>query len=258
MDRDPGVAGGRAAVDGRPGIEPLAWAAAGIAHDVNNLLATAVGALEAVAEALPAGEALRVEVEVALDALARAAALLTDLTDLAVAPSHPTAVDLAALVLGLEPLLRRVAGGASLELRVAADAGLVDLDPRHLERILVNLVANAGRAAGSGGRVTVSVVRLVVPPVGLARWPRLPAGAWAVMEVADNGPGMAKIRGLGSGGGLAPATTPSLRREGNEIHGLGLSNVAGLVARAGGVLEVVTDGGGTTARVAFPLASGMD
>ncbi|MDT7742012.1 MAG: hypothetical protein QOE59_1090, partial [Actinomycetota bacterium] len=91
------------------------------------------------------------------------------------------------------------------------------VDARSLWRLLANLVDNAVRAAGPGGRVRL-VLREGPPPV---------------IEVHDDGPGL----GAGSPG----------------HRGLGLPTSRALAVRCGAVLTFSTaTGGGTVARIAFP------
>ena len=93
--------------------------------------------------------------------------------------------------------------------------------PVLLWRVLTNVVDNAARAAGPGGRVEISVAMLAEPP------PR------AVLEVLDNGPGF----------GHGPPGAASL----------GLGVVTSLLESCGGRLDVQAPaGGGALVRIVIP------
>jgi len=64
-----------------------------------------------------------------------------------------------------------------IEASFAGELPLVSAEPLLLEQVLVNLLENAGRYAGAGANVTVSVRR---------------AGGHVAVEVADDGPGIAE------------------------------------------------------------------
>ena len=106
--------------------------------------------------------------------------------------------------------------------RVSATASpvIARIEELDLRRILWNLIDNALRAVGTDGSVVVSVST---------------EDDEVVLTVSDDGPGF---------GAAAPGTA-----------GLGLGIVTSLVERAGGRLEILSDGRGVAARVMFPRLS---
>lgn len=107
---------------------------------------------------------------------------------------------------------------------VEAEPVTVNAHPAVVARILSNLLENACRAAGAGGRVLLTVER---------------DGGAARLAVADSGPGF----------GLAEPGKASL----------GLNIVAAMVRRAGGSLRMGTsDLGGMAVTVTLPGAGGTD
>jgi two-component system phosphate regulon sensor histidine kinase PhoR len=141
----------------------------------------------------------------------------------------------------LEPILRRVFEGVvpqvgvDLETEVAPHLA-VSTNPRVLEQLLANLVANAAKHTASGS------IKLVAEPVGDA----------VGIEVRD------------TGHGLEPQNAELIqrelaRREAPEVAGLGigLAIVREAVRALGGEVEIgPRSGGGTTARVLLPAGDG--
>jgi signal transduction histidine kinase len=112
--------------------------------------------------------------------------------------------------------LAQLAYPAEVEL-LPGPAATAYLSPVLLWRVLSNVVDNAARAAGAGGRVTLAVRRERA----------------TVVDVADTGPGF----------GSVPKGQASL----------GLDVVMSLLDNCGGGLEVISPpGGGTTVRVTLP------
>jgi PAS domain S-box-containing protein len=109
---------------------------------------------------------------------------------------------------------------------IMADAG-------ELEQIVLNLLLNGLQAIGRQGRIVVRTCH---------------DGQWAILEVEDNGPGVAeKIRNRI----FDPFYTTKPIGEGT---GLGLSICSGIVDNYGGRIEVTpTPGGGATFIVSLPV-----
>ena len=114
------------------------------------------------------------------------------------------------------------------------------MPPGELDRVLVNLVANARDALPDGGRVEIRV-RLETSG-GVA------APGLVVVEVVDNGIGM-------SAEVLESVFEPSFTtKERGEGSGIGLPSAETIVRSAGGTIELDSElGGGTTARVRLPI-----
>ena len=217
-------------------FEALGRLAAGVAHDVNNLLAVMLGAVELAEQEVPADDAaLREDLAAAADAARRGRALTRQLLTFARRQeSQPQRVDVNALVEGMADLLRRIVGPrVRLELALSPDAGAVVADPAQAEQVLLNLVTNARDALPEGGEVRVETAR-------------------------ENGDLRLTVRDTGLG--IAPEVRPHLfepffstKAEG---HGLGLATVYGVVTGAGGRVDVESEPGhGAAFHLRLPRAA---
>ena len=112
---------------------------------------------------------------------------------------------------------------AELDLRLAEEALLVDVDRNQLEAALINLAVNARDAMPDGGRLTISTAAAGPGEV--------------VVRVADTGTGMdAKT--------LERATEPFYTTKPvGRGTGLGLSQVYGFATQAGGRLDIASEPG---------------
>ncbi len=229
-------------------LESVGRLAGGVAHDFNNLLTVILGCAESARDALEHGQApSREEVDDILSAGERARALTRQLLTFARRqPVAPRVVDVGAVVLGTQNLLRRVIGeDLALELSLAPEPGHVLFDPGQLEQVLMNLVVNARDAMPRGGRLVLSTRAQTVAAAEAP--PGVEPGEWVVLRVRDSGTGMTpEVR--------AHLFEPFFTTKGlGQGTGLGLATVYGLVTGAGGALHVDSAPGvGTTFDIYLP------
>ncbi|HLV65392.1 MAG TPA: response regulator [Polyangiaceae bacterium] len=171
-------------------LEVVARVAAGVAHDLNNVLTVVETYTGFVAEH-PLDEDQRRDLEVAREAARRGATLTAHLLAL----SRPTtletrSVDLNELVRGQGDVLRRVLRSSlTLVVQPAAAALPVRVDPTQIEQAILHLVLNARDATPDGGTISISLRNSVVGP-GHPLSKRLAPGSYAVVAVRDTGAGM--------------------------------------------------------------------
>ena len=128
----------------------------GIAHDFNNLLTVILGNLEFVRTRPGDAEKMKTRIERAIWAAQRGATLTRQLLAFARRqPLVPAAIDLAAAMPELVPLLRRTLG-EHIEVRYVETAALwpAMADAAQLESAVLNLALNARDAMPGGGRLT--------------------------------------------------------------------------------------------------------
>ncbi len=257
------VAGG--VVVPAPGLELLVRLAAGVAHDLNNVLAVvalrADLALDGVARRAPDEETVE-DLQAIVAATTRAAELTRQLMLFAgQRTGDRRRVDLAAAVEALGPRLDTLGGGPWAVACSTEAVPCVEAPDGHLELVVLALVANAlaatAPAAGGGPRVWVRVGTAASPgPPGSGETtdpepdPARPVDV--VLEVSDAGTGMTPDV-------LAHAVEPYFRAGTAGGSGLGLAVVQGIVGQLGGTLDIAgAPGRGTVVRVTVPALAGVE
>lgn len=224
-----------------------------LAHGVNNLMTVVIGNIELGQQRAgredAADRALDRALEAALETAEMAGQMLAYAGQGAV---HPLETDLHALASKVLSELRpSVPKRTLLELRGEAGC-LASGDPGQLRQLITNLLLNAGEAIGEtrNGEISLTLSRVDLDAAALQDSLVAPPepGAFVVLEVADDGPGMdADTR--------ARLFDPFFSTK-TQRRGLGLSAVLGIVRGHQGALWIRTaPGTGTTVRVALPLAA---
>ncbi|MBP3959926.1 response regulator [Gemmata sp. G18] len=235
-------------------LESLGLMAAGIAHDLNNLLTPVLGYTQVMLAELPKDASLHPM----LSEVAQSARLAADIVQQLHSYSGKTrrevrTANLSELVQGPKGLLERAAGRAELRFDLA-DAPLpVEVDAAQIAQVVLNLVTNAGEAvAAEGGIVTVRTDAIHAGRADLTspylEGTVLPEGRYAVLEVTDNGSGMGEdtLRQL-----FDPFYTTKFTG-----RGLGLAVVLGIVRGHDGTIRVRSEPDrGATFRILLPLSN---
>ena len=227
-------------------MEAVGRLAGGIAHDFNNLL-TVIGASSdfLLHDLRDQSTSLLADVREIRAATNRAASLTRQLLAFSRRQLvQPQMLDLNAVVLEMETMLRRLIGeDTELSTEYADHIGLVKLDRGQLEQVVVNLVVNARDAMPGGGTVRLCTGSETVESDTVA-------AECVTLAVADSGIGMdeptrARI--------FEPFFTTKEQGKGT---GLGLSTVYGIVKACGGDIVVESEvGAGTEFRLQFPRAN---
>jgi signal transduction histidine kinase len=226
-------------------LASVGFLAAGVAHEINNPLASIAMCAESLESRLPPTEAGDPEAKVSRRylELIQAEAFrckgitekLLDFSRLGERRRQATAV--AALVTDVAEMLRHVGRfkGRAIELEPGQDV-LVMANPQELKQVVLNLLVNALDSIEETGRVTVAARR---------------SGGEAVLTFTDDGCGMDAdvLEHL-----FEPFFT---RRKHGQGTGLGLSIVHRIVSDHGGRIEAASagPGRGSTFRITLPLAS---
>ena len=230
-------------------MESLGQLTGGLAHDFNNLLTVIIGTLVALQEHPPDAAQVRQVVEPALQSARRGAQLIKRLlTFTRQHPLEPVSVDIGCMIGDVTKLTR-----CSLPDAIAVSTRLPDapihctVDPAQLESALINFIMNARDAMPEGGRLEIcaEAVELAADAAIFG----VPAGAYAMINVVDDGCGMDAAT-------LARAYEPffTTKRFG-QGSGLGLSMAYGLVTQSGGGICLQSaPGQGTTVRLVLPLS----
>jgi len=230
-------------------MEAVGRLAGGIAHDFNNQLTVILGVCTETLRGMSMSDPLREALGDIQEASHRASALTHQL--LAFGRRQmliPKVLDLNALVVNLEKMLRRLIGeDILLTTSLADDLGTVRADPGQIEQVIVNLVVNARDAMPKGGRVTITTENQLVESAELLTSAGLSAGPYVQLTIADTGVGMTPEV-------LARVFDPFFTTKGQgKGTGLGLSTVYGIIRQSGGhVTAESARGVGSTFRILLP------
>ena len=214
---------------------------AGIAHDLNNPLASVVGFADFLTEVPNVPPGIREPLSVVRDEAERASSIVRNLLGFARKQDHqrrPTALkpllDATFVLLRNQLMAQRVTAQVEIE----PDLPMPDVDPNQIQQVFVNLINNAAQAIASTGRPGNILVRA-------RRW--LDGVA---IDVIDDGPGMSEALASQV---FEPFFTTKAEGEGT---GLGLSISQGIVKEHGGRIMLATEeGGGSTFTVQLPLST---
>ncbi|HXX46675.1 MAG TPA: HAMP domain-containing sensor histidine kinase [Myxococcota bacterium] len=235
--------------------------AAGVAHEVGNPVAAILGYAEVCQRERGASERTRELAERIGEEALRIRALVREMLDL----SRPDALaveraDTAALV---GRLAERVRGqpllvGIELALELEAELPAVDVDPRRVEQILVNLVENAAHAlrGGEAPRIEIAARRTRDP----ARPARRATDRASDNHGAERAPDSVAISVSDNGPGIDAEHLPYVfdpfftTKDPGEGTGLGLWNAHRLAEILGGRLEVASQSGRTCFSLVLPAA----
>jgi signal transduction histidine kinase len=230
-------------------LASVGFLAAGVAHEINNPLASIAmcaesleSRLETLSPDAPDAAVARRYLELIQAEAFRCKGITEKLLDFSrLGEVRRQATSLVSLVADVADMLRHVGrfAGRSIEIDQGLDA-LVMVNPQEIKQVVLNLLVNALDSVAESGNVRVGVRR---------------SGGDAVLTVADDGCGMTEevLQHL-----FEPFFTR--RRSGQQGTGLGLSIVHRIVADHGGRIEAASagPGQGATFRVTLPLAAAAD
>jgi signal transduction histidine kinase len=234
-------------------MEAVGRLAGGVAHDFNNLLTAIIGYAELIATRTSSNSLAKQNAELIRKAGEQAAALTRQL--LAFSRKQilqPKVIDLNALVVEMEKLLRRVIGERfDLQSHPDATNGRVKADPSQLEQVVLNLGVNARDAMPRGGKLiirteNVTLDRTTAPQISASLAP----GDYVMLSVADTGAGMDEET-------MSHIFEPFFTTKGpGKGTGLGLATVYGIVRQTGGGISVESElGKGSTFCIYLPVES---
>ena len=215
-------------------MEAIGQLTGGVAHDFNNLLAVIMGNAE-LAKRRPAGS-LPAMMDNILRAGERGVALTRQLLSFSRRQTtEPQVLNLSAEIPRIGEMLRAsLRGNIELTTTVAADVGMVEVDPDEFEIALLNIAVNARDAMPKGGHFSIDVRRIPGGSSGFAL-------EHVAIELRDTGTGVppeviAKV--------FDPFFTT---KEVGVGTGLGLSQVYGFAQQSGGTVSIDSPPGKGTA-----------
>lgn len=221
---------------------------AGVAHDLNNPLASVVGFSDLLGEAADVPERLAEPLAVIRQEAERASAIVRNLLSFARRQEGERQLQSIRPILeSTHQLLKNQLMAARVELTLEFEPGLpeVEVHANQIKQVFVNIINNAAqaiaaaRSSGAGGKSGRIDILTKCQPDGLA------------VTIADNGPGIPQA--------VADRVFEpffSTKSEG-EGTGLGLSICLGIVKEHGGSMSVDPGGGGRGATFTVELPTGV-
>ena len=232
-------------------VQSIGTLAGGVAHEFNNVLLPLLLYTDLALEDLPADSPTRPNLERVLRLANRAKGLSEQILTF----SRPAGEDMQ-LVDDMAPVLDEAVSmvraliPANIEMKIAIErpVGPVLCNPNEVQQLVVNLCSNAYRSLlQGGGGIRVVLRACTVTDDFAAEHPRLKAGNYVCLTVADDGEGMDAET-------MERMFDPFFStREVGKGTGLGLSVVHGIVTKHNGDIVVSSEvGKGTTVDVFFP------
>lgn len=222
-------------------MELVGQLAGTVAHDINNLLLPIMMSLDRILHSGPQSTSIISHTQLAMETAEKAQALVQRL--LAFIRGQPlqcAAIDLQALLNGMEPLLA-LSTGSHIRLEIDAPPGIPNIlaERQQLEIAILNLVINARDAMPGGGKIVI----------GLSRSAN---GSFVRLYVKDEGSGMDEVTRTRV---LEPYFTTKQSGSGT---GLGLAMVHDMIQKTGGVIDIKSAmGAGTEISLWLPATSAI-
>jgi CheY-like chemotaxis protein len=231
-------------------MEAIGVLASGIAHDMNNILASVLGFTELMLQSMPGDSPYHEDLETVRDAGLRGAELVKQILAFSRRQILERSVlDLNKVVTNYHAFIARVIGeNIQTCLNLARELRPVLADETQIGQVLMNLAVNARDAMEKGGSLSIETANVNLDDDLVTAQFTVPRGAYVLLAVGDTGHGMdaetqARI--------FEPFFTT---KEVGRGTGLGLSTVYGIVKQHGGFIWVEsTVGAGTTFKVYLPI-----
>jgi signal transduction histidine kinase len=232
-------------------FEDIAKISGDIAHDLNNLLAPIRMATELLKRKTE-DDSLGRYIEIIETSTGHARSVIQEILAFSrgTGNGEPLRLEVADILKELAKTTRATfPRRISIRTQFKTKSAFVEMDPTQLHRAVLNLLINARDAIGGKGTITTSLDTDILETRVVAGNRELVPGAYVCISVSDTGCGINEdIRERI----FDPFFTTKPKEQGT---GLGLASVYGIIARAGGFVDVdSTVGKGTTFRVFLPQA----
>jgi signal transduction histidine kinase len=236
-------------------MEAVGQLTGGVAHDFNNLLMVIHGNLQLIAAAIKGDERLERLIDAAEKGVERGEKLTSQLLAFARKQAlRPQLCNVNTLLQEFDILAGRMLGDA-VELAIELDPAIwtCEIDSTQFTSALLNLVANAGDAMNSWGKVIIRTGNVVFDNGASAAAAEGKGGAYVMVSVEDNGTGMTPDI-------VARAAEPFFTtKEVGKGTGLGLSQVYGFAKQSDGFLSIESRPEmGTTVSLYLPRVEGTE
>ncbi len=232
-------------------MEAVGQLTGGVAHDFNNILHIVAGNLELAMDKMQIDTPLRSNIEAALKAVDKGAALTQQLLAFSRQQTlSPKIVDANELITDTLRLLERTLGeDIRIDTEFFDEEFLVDVDPALFGNALLNLALNARDAMPDGGVLNIRTSSVDLGGERLGPSNEEVYGLHALITVTDTGVGIDEEN-------IDRVLEPFFTTKGiGEGTGLGLSMVYGFIHQSNGHVGVASKKGeGTTISLYLPIA----
>jgi len=225
---------GEAALRRSQRLASVAQLTGGIAHDFNNILGIAIGNLELVDGKTDGNPDVHDLLDRVQRALERGEKLTRRLLMFSAgAPQARSPVDLNKTIAAMDDLIASsLTPQIKVDMRLAEDVWLTNVDPGEFEDVLINLALNARDAMQGTGKLVVETRNVTLAEDGLAHHAEARAGDYVRVSVRDDGAGM-------TGDVIDRIFEPFFTtKERGKGTGLGLSMAYGFATRLDGIIDV--------------------
>jgi two-component system cell cycle sensor histidine kinase/response regulator CckA len=213
-------------------MQAVGQLAGGVAHDFNNLLTAINGHCDLLLMRHETTDPDHADLTQIRQNANRAASLVRQMLAFSRKQTlRPKVLSLVDTLAELSHLLNRLLGEkVRLHLEHEGELGLVRVDERQFEQVIMNLVVNARDAMAEGGDVHIRTGNVTLQQELRRDRAVVPPGAWVLVEVSDSGSGIPpdKIANI-----FEPFFTTKKVGEGT---GLGLSTAYGIIKQTGGFI----------------------
>ncbi|MBU1344572.1 MAG: response regulator [Proteobacteria bacterium] len=178
-------------------METVGQLAAGVAHDLNNILSGIVTYPDLLLLDMKDSDPLRKPVEMIRNSGVKAAAIVEDLLTLARrGVTISKIVDLRQVVddyLASPEYAKLLAYHPNINIKIHSDFNIMKIkgSPIHLSKAVMNLISNAAEAMPDGGDISIHIYDQYVEKTFI-RPDDMPEGQYTVLCITDNGVGIAK------------------------------------------------------------------
>lgn len=240
-------------------MEVIGRLAAGVAHDLNNILVGLVAYPDLLLLELPPESPLREKITLIQRSGQKAAAIVQDL--LALGRRGTRASEIVDLNVVISDYLASLEFGAawknapnvSLETNLAPDLLHIKGGKVNLAKVVMNILINAAEAMPAGGIIQLSTYNRYLD-IPLHCYEEIPAGEYACLGVTDDGIGIAEEE-------LHRIFEPFYSRKsmGRSGSGLGMTVIWTTIKDYGGFLDIRSkEGEGTRMVIYFPVTREQD
>ncbi len=230
-------------------VEEMDSLVGGIAHSVNNSLATISGTCELLKMRKEGDLDLQARIDLIMNAVTNTASLVDQL--LAYNRKQiatPRVLNLNTLISEFQSdLMKAVGDYVLLEINLSDGLWSIKMDPKQLREIIFNLVNNSCEAMPHGGSIQINTDNTIVDSAAAARNPGMKTGKYVTITVADKGAGIDKDV-------LPRIFIPFFSTKSyKNARGMGLTTVFGITKQNGGYITVKSEpGSGASFTVYFP------